>query len=933
MRLRVATTSVLFILVVLIVFGATAWAGTSGNIRGKVVDIQTNEPLPLVNILIVGSGRGTVTSDKGEYFVMGVQGGTYTVRASLLGYQPFEAKKVRIDPDETTVLDFRLASTLIEKEGMTIEGVKPLVDVKKTAGEQTYNSEKIDQLPDVKTAGDVLGLQAGVVKFGSQLFLRGGRANETQVVIDGVVVNNTGGVGATAGLSANEQLAQLYSGSAAGGALSVPANAIQSVSVSSSGLDAEYGNAQSGVVNITTKSGGEDYSSSLQYRTDGITNNSFNERYYAGSLGGPEPITSKLLPLLGAQIPGKMSFFANATFNQYDGPFPFTQDAFYHPLQRKVRFAGFLGKVLDGLGFNYDDKQTNEFAFNTKVSYFVGDNDQFAYSYRANASSQHPLIAFFSSINRYDSSLSTVTLTTSNILQWTHFLGTNSQIRAYISRQEDDITQSVGDLTPNIGPGYVNPKFYDPNNNGFRDLGSSQTWSHDNPVTWNAKVSLETKVHDYHTLKTGMEYYYEALNTTTIVYPQDPGRLDTLQYGQFPGYGRTRLTKNNTPSHGGLWVQDNIELTSLTIKLGMRYDFFYLGKQVFDPGYLDLYQLVTGITPNWTSRKSFWSQASHGWFSPRLAIGYPISERTVFYFNYSHFLQYPERYQYFDAPVYTTDAITVGNPALQPQKTVQYEAGFDQLLREDLSLGIRGFYKDVADYVSSLNPKSNVTQWVNLDYASTRGFEVILTKGGGGHYSGSIGYTFQLSKGRSSNPQFTLDHPELASLPREVRLDWDQEHTINLFVGYHVASTEEYDVLGFNLNNWGASLTWNYGSGFPYTPFNFGKQIQDFYLYNTGDGPSSSTVNISLYKGFQVMDKMNLLFTLDVTNLLNRRNVRTPNGAGFNSYTGRVTAFGDYDPSNSTRVLYPWYSFNSLVPPYVFSDPRQVSFGMKLNWN
>ena len=42
MRLRVATTSVLFILVVLIVFCATAWAGTSGNIRGKVVDIQTN---------------------------------------------------------------------------------------------------------------------------------------------------------------------------------------------------------------------------------------------------------------------------------------------------------------------------------------------------------------------------------------------------------------------------------------------------------------------------------------------------------------------------------------------------------------------------------------------------------------------------------------------------------------------------------------------------------------------------------------------------------------------------------------------------------------------------------------------------------------------------------------------------------------------------
>ncbi|MBM2846720.1 MAG: TonB-dependent receptor, partial [Bacteroidetes bacterium] len=216
-------------------------AGTTGNIRGKITDLETGEPLSLVNVLIVGSGRGGVTDDKGEYFVSGVPAGTYIVRSSLLGYRTFEAKKVAIDADETSVLDFKLASELIEKEGITVEGARPLVDVKKTACEQTYNKEKIEQLPNVKGVADVLGLQAGVVKFGSQLFLRGGRANETQILIDGVVSNDVGG-----GQSTNEQLAQLYSGNDAGGtsgALSVAANAIQSVSVSSSGLDAEYGNA------------------------------------------------------------------------------------------------------------------------------------------------------------------------------------------------------------------------------------------------------------------------------------------------------------------------------------------------------------------------------------------------------------------------------------------------------------------------------------------------------------------------------------------------------------------------------------------------------------------------------------------------------------------------------------------------------------------
>ena len=48
------------------------------------------------------------------------------------------------------------------------------------------------------------------------------------------------------------------------------ANAIQSVSVQTSGFDADLGNAQSGVVNIVTKSGSDHYSSALQYRTDKV---------------------------------------------------------------------------------------------------------------------------------------------------------------------------------------------------------------------------------------------------------------------------------------------------------------------------------------------------------------------------------------------------------------------------------------------------------------------------------------------------------------------------------------------------------------------------------------------------------------------------------------------------------------------------------------
>ncbi len=450
--LQMKMITIRLILLALIVTGAAYLAiagGTTGIVKGTVTDIKSGEALPLVNVLIVGSGRGAVTNDKGEYQVVGVTPGVYTLRVSLLGYQMLEAKKVAINADETTVMNFKLASTEIQMEGITVEGTPPLVDVTKTAGDQTFNQEKIEQLPNVKGYEDVLTLQAGVVKFGSKLFLRGGRANETQILVDGVPVNDVGGVTGTAGTStANEQLQALYSGTSSGGALSVSANAIQSVSVSSSGLDAEYGNAQSGVVNITTKGGGDKYDASVQYRTDEITASGFNSRYYAANVGGPEPITQYLLPELGVEFPGKMTFFMSSTFDQNDGPYGFNTNQFYDPLKRKIQFSGVFGSIFNNLGFTYSDHQNNEYSYNTKLTYSVGDNDQFFFRYTANASSNHGLAGSYSWRDLSDSLASTVQLKTQNMLYWTHILGQNALLRSYISRQEKVATNSVGNLTP-----------------------------------------------------------------------------------------------------------------------------------------------------------------------------------------------------------------------------------------------------------------------------------------------------------------------------------------------------------------------------------------------------------------------------------------------------------------------------------------------------
>jgi hypothetical protein len=213
---------------------------------------------------------------------------------------------------------------------------------------------------------------------------------------------------------------------------------------------------------------------------------------------------------------------------------------------------------------------------------------------------------------------------------------------------------------------------------------------------------------------------------------------------------------------------------------------------------------------------------------------------------------------------------------------------------------------------------------------------LILNKALTNHYSGSVGYTFQVAKGRSSNPYAALSNSQLQGLPRETRLDYDQQHTLNLFLGYRVAPAEDYDLLGLNFNNWGASVTWNFGSGFPYTPYNRGRTLEDLYLLNSGDGPYTSEINLSFFKGFKVFDNLSLTLTFDVINLLNRRNVDL-NAGGFNSLSGHVTSFGDYDPVS--KVIHPWRgrdgttSFDSRVPPFVFRAPRQLNLGLKINWD
>ncbi len=954
-----------------VAIGTTAIAGNTGKIVGKITDAKTGEALLGVNVQVLTTTRGAVSDADGKYTIIGVPLGRYSVKASMVGYQDVEITGVKIGADETTQLNFELTSTEVALPTVIITADQKLVNTNITSSTQNVSANAIAQIPDVKEVQDVVKMQAGVVKQGNNLFLRGGRANEVQYLVDGIPTNDVLGSSELSGSTSttNAAIAQLYAGTSSGvigggtSGLVVSANSIQSVSVQTSGFDADYGNAQSGIVNIVTKSGSDRYTGALQFRTDKVQTSNQNETFSSMAFGGPEPITKFLMSSLGVNVPGSLTFFFNADADRSNGAYQYVHNSFYDPVERKIALNGFLGGLFNGLGFTYNDEQSNTFTFNSKIRYDISGSDQVFYTYRTSISTSDPYVQNWKYLA--DSSGLTGTLSSQHTLSWTHFFGANSFVRLNLGRLETHSGNDVAGLLP-----YQYSSAYqqlNPNGDGFSYLGSDQYWSSSLTRIWTVRLDLNSQVHPLHLLKTGFEFDYEELNSTQIYYPTVPTYINgiltyppypdtsdagmALNRGLYPYYGQYRYVINNFPNRGAAYVQDNIEFSGLNLHVGLRYDYFDPGRQVFYDQFIqDWNRDVNGnlppalqIAPSWadaqTSDQEFLSDSkrleyyiTHGWFSPRLSIGYPVTDRIVFYFNYGHFLQYPDRSYYYQDPHTYYAGNTVGNPGLTPQRTVAYESGFEDQFNEDMSFGVHAFYKDIFDYPSTIPRPGYMNIYTNFDYASARGFELTFNQALSGNLSTSFSYTYQIATGRASSPLASVFDPSSAFLTRETPLSWDQTNTANIFLTYRVGPKEEPKLFGLPfINNYGMSLTWTYGSGLPYTPYVRTYNARNVFLINSATGPYSSTVNLSLYKGFYVYEKINLLVTLDVLNLLDRRNVVSLDpGTGFNTQVGRPYVYGDVDPN--TNYVRPWYGMDALVPPYVFDSPRQVLLGVKINW-
>ncbi|MBO9730726.1 MAG: TonB-dependent receptor [Chitinophaga sp.] len=79
-----------------------------GQIRGRVVDFETSQPLPGATVLISGSKMGTQSNEKGFYELKNLPAGKYTLEVRYIGYSPSILSNVSIQTGKEVVMDVKM---------------------------------------------------------------------------------------------------------------------------------------------------------------------------------------------------------------------------------------------------------------------------------------------------------------------------------------------------------------------------------------------------------------------------------------------------------------------------------------------------------------------------------------------------------------------------------------------------------------------------------------------------------------------------------------------------------------------------------------------------------------------------------------------------------------------------------------------------------
>ncbi|KAA3615275.1 MAG: TonB-dependent receptor [Calditrichaeota bacterium] len=879
----------------------SALLANTGKFSGKVIDKETGDPLPGVNVQIEGTSLGAATNLDGEYVILNIPSGTYTLRASFIGYSVMRVQNLRISIGSTTEQNFSMASEVISGEEVVVVAERPMVQKDLTSSQKTTTAAEIEALP-VLTFSGVVETQAGVNRGADgALHIRGGRSNEVAYYIDGVAVNNP-----------------FFTNSLA---ISVSNKALEELRVVSGAFNAEYGNAMSGIVNIQIKEGSAQYHGSFSgYTGDYISGaddiylniddfDPFARATLEGTLNGPVP-----------GFGNKLTFNVSGKFDDNEGYYygvrehlPSDSANFTNSENWYIEMGGDSAVVPmnPSSGYNTLTKLTYRISPKVKLS------GQLLYDYGK-------VKPFTSTSHQYrynpDGMPTEYSRNANYALKFNHaFTKTFYEAHLFYSTTDfdayvyEDPTDSRYVPTGRVVGTPASPSFV------FGGMSMNHTYRDSKSL--GGKFDITSQMTPRHEVKAGVSFRQDNLQEEifTILY-------DGFRYPQ-----PTVLPRNGSPTHSyydkdalffSAYAQDKIEYKDMIVNAGLRYDYF-------DPQ--DDY-FVNLLNPDIAVGAEFSPADAKNMVAPRLGVAFPITDRGILHFSYGHFYQLPTMKR-----LYTTTVIgagqtpTIGYADLKPQKTVNYEFGLQQQLTDVLAIEAVLFSKDIRDLLALQTIRYNhpvygpasYQVYLNKDYGTIKGFTFSLNKryDAATKLSASLDYTYQKAEGNDvrSGAFFVSALSGVEEEKDIVPLDWDQTHLLNATVGIS------------DPGNWGLSFIGKLQSGWPYTP----EVLDANYIpdANSGRKPWQKNVDMRVHKTLKAGGLDFVLF-VQAFNLFDTRNERyvfDDTGRSGYTYARRTSQeTAELISHYGERGVHTWEEYQTR--PRYYRSPRSVLTGLSLEF-
>lgn len=943
-----------------------------GQSSGKISGIVTEKggakgTLPGVTVYLKElSSKGTTTDADGQYVLLAVPPGSYTLVISYIGYATIVKEEVVVYSGRTTTINGAMEEQIFEGQEVVVKAERPLVVKDRTSTVSFTSKETIEKLP-VQELADLVRFQPGVVESNGGFNFRGGRTRETAYLIDGIPVQDVFNQGG-------------------GNPIDLEVQSVQELQVFTGTFDAELGGAQSGVVSVTTRDPGSKLQGRLRTQIGGFLIG--NDDVFIGGDTFDATDNQDIAITVNGPLTKKLGFFINARYEQNSGHLKgirqfnptdgLTVNAYrrwYRDLYRPddtrlIRLdeartpSGDL--ILDsngnpiqlatGDGSIVDMNRNTAITINPKLVFTQGRTKVSVNLLYNNNEGQG-----FSNARRYapDGRATSYSESLTSILSLKRSFGDDKVLNLRASYSDKSFESYLfNDLSdPAI-------QFFSASDDvtgfsfGSTDNGQSKSTEQQLIVSGDFQWQINAR----NELKAGFQFRQSRFQVFDLdrswANRDNPDELflnfpfpDVNRYPFFDQYLEEYASRqpilvpelesikiddslDQSPIEWAWFVQDKLEFDQkLVVKAGLRFEYFDIGeKAIIDP---------RTPTDRIGSPENFRDVDPKFYVSPRVGISYPISDKGAFRIAYGHFVQMTAYNEMLKNPIFEEinvgrlEGRDVGNPDLDAERTIKYEMGLQQQLTNFLALDVTLFYKNTRNLLGRerFSTLDNVqySRRVNRDFGIIRGGSVAFaTRPTGMLLSAGVDFTYSNASGSSSSPDDLANlviagrSGELGELFIERRLNplnWDQTLTANLSATVGKAA------------NWSIGFVSQFASGQPYSPtfLDPNKNFPANEFLNAENKPMLFRFDVNAEKRFKIGGAQYGM-RLQINNIFNHLNQNTVNSISGNAsdIVRLASVQQDRDMVNQFVGLYT--QGEEDIFPQWYSTPRQILIALTVNF-